>query len=96
MLCVRLLASLALLISVTHGQIDSPSVPDDAPTAHPIVSKDVVDAPSSIESVFSGQKPQQADNAALIDLDKFNVAEVEDAVELVCIYFDLQIIIKEN
>lgn len=69
---------LALLYNTANGQVESPSFPSDAPTAHPLNSSGV-DAPSSIESALLGTKPQE--KRTLINLDEFNLAEFEDAVE---------------
>lgn len=81
------LVSLALVLSVVNGQIESPSFPSDAPTAHPIISNGSVDAPSSIESALLAQQPQETSAADLINLDQFNIAEVEDTAESVCFLF---------
>jgi hypothetical protein len=75
MLCVRLFVSLALLINLARGQVDSPSFPSDAPIAHPLNN---TNTSSSLEAALTGLKTGSAD---LINLDEFNVAEVEDAVE---------------
>jgi hypothetical protein len=77
------LVALAFLCSAVNGQIESPSFPSDAPTAHPLKpDSGGVDAPSSIESALLGnsQTPETR-NANLIDLDQFNLKEFEDAVE---------------